>query len=103
PNVAPFISKQLIQHLVKSNPTPAYVQRVATVFTQTQGDMKAVITAILLDSEARANDEGGADQPNDGHLQEPALYITGIVRAFGGQMTPQNYFAYNLSSQGQDL
>jgi uncharacterized protein (DUF1800 family) len=103
PNTAPFISKLLIQHLVKSNPTPAYVQRVATTFTQTQGDMKAVVTAILLDSEARANDEGGADQPNDGHLQEPALFISGIVRAFGGLMNAQNYFAYNMASQGQDL
>ena len=67
-NVAPFISKQLIQHLVKSNPTPAYVARVAQVFTQNSGDIPKVVTAILLDQEARANDAGGSDLPTDGHL-----------------------------------
>ncbi len=103
PNVAPFISKQLIQHLVKSNPSPAYVQRVATAFTQSSGDMKTVITAILLDAEARANDAGGADQATDGHLQEPALFIPAFVRAFGGTMTPANYFANDLASLGQDI
>ena len=103
PNTAPFISRRLIQHLVKSNPTPAYVQRVAAVFTQSGGDMKQVITAILLDTEARANDEGGADQPTDGHFQEPALFLTGLVRAFGGQMTAANYYQQELGSMGQDI
>jgi uncharacterized protein (DUF1800 family) len=67
----------LIQHLVKSNPSPAYIQRVAAAFANNgngvRGDMQAVITAILLDPEARANDNGGNDQPTDGHLQEPAF------------------------------
>ena len=103
PNTAPFISKQLIQHMVKSNPSPQYVQRVSTAFVQSQGDMPTVITAILLDPEARANDEGGNDQPTDGHLQEPALTIAGFVRAFGGQTTATNYFASNLTSMGEDL
>jgi len=107
PNVGPFVSKLLIQHLVKSNPSPAYVQRVATAFANNgsgvRGDMKAVITAILLDPEARANDDGGSDQATDGHLQEPALYIAGIVRAFGGTMGPQNYFGWDLSNMSQDL
>ena len=103
PNVAPFISKQLIQHLVKSNPTPAYVQRVAQAFTQSNGDMPTVITAILLDQEARANDQGGSDQATDGHLQEPALFVPGIVRAFNGQMTTANYYANNLAAMGQDI
>jgi uncharacterized protein (DUF1800 family) len=84
PNTAPFISKQLIQHLVKSNPSPQYVQRVSTAFTQSNGDMPTVITAILLDTEARANDAGGNDQPTDGHFQEPALLIPAVVRAFAG-------------------
>ena len=83
PNVGPFVGKLLIQHLVKSNPSPAYVQRVASAFADNghgvRGDMKAVLTAILLDPEARANDEGGDDQANDGHLQEPILFIAGIV------------------------
>lgn len=103
PNVAPFISKQLIQHLVKSNPTPAYVQRVATVFAQRSGDLPAVVKAILLDTEARANDVGGNDLAADGHLQEPALFIPAFVRAFGGQMTTGNYYASTLASLGEDI
>ena len=92
---------------MKSNPSPAYVGRVAAAFNNNgqgvRGDMMATITAVLLDPEARANDNGGSDQVSDGHLQEPALYIAGIVRAFGGQMTDQNYFPWNLSQMGQDL
>jgi uncharacterized protein (DUF1800 family) len=107
PNVGPFVGRLLIQHLVKSNPSPAYVQRVAAAFANNgqgvRGDMKAVITAILLDPEARANDNGGADMPTDGHLQEPALFITGMVRAFGGTVTNQNYFSWDLSNMNQDL
>jgi uncharacterized protein (DUF1800 family) len=103
PNTAPFISKQLIQHMVKSNPSPQYVLRVATAFTQSNGDMPTVITAILLDPEARANDQGGNDQPTDGHLQEPALLIPAVVRAFAGQMTTANYYPSTLASMGQDL
>jgi uncharacterized protein (DUF1800 family) len=103
PNVAPFISKQLIQHLVKSNPTPAYVTRVAQAFTESNGDMPTVVTAILLDTEARANDAGGNDQPTDGHLQEPALFIPGFVRAFSGTMTPANYYSQTLAMLGEDI
>ena len=67
PNVGPFIGKQMIQHLVTSNPSPAYVERVAKVFnndcnalypagcTNTRGNMKAVVQAILLDPEARGD------------------------------------------------
>ncbi len=102
-NVAPFISKQLIQHLVESNPSPAYVARVAAAFTQSHGDMPTVITAILLDAEARANDAGGNDLPADGHLQEPALFIPGFVRAFSGTMTTANYYAQTLASLGEDI
>jgi len=107
PNVGPFVCKQLIQHLVKSNPSPAYVERVAAVFDNNgkdaRGDMQAVVTAILMDPEARANDEGGDDQPTDGHLQEPALFIAGMVRAFGGTMNDQNYFAWDLQNQGENI
>jgi hypothetical protein len=107
PNIAPFVGKLLIQHLVKSNPSPAYVSRVAAAFNGTngapRGDMKNVINAILLDPEATANDNGGADQSYDGHLQEPALFIAGIYRAFGGTMDDQNYFGWDLSNMGQDI
>jgi uncharacterized protein (DUF1800 family) len=83
PNVGPFICKQLIQHLVASSPSPAYVGRVAAVFandgTGKRGNMKAVITAILSDVDARAADTS----PNfdGGHLREPMLYIANVMRA----------------------
>jgi len=106
-NVGPFVGKILIQHLVKSNPSPAYVQRVAAAFANNgsgvRGDMKAVITAILLDTEARANDNGGNDLANDGHLQEPVLFIAGMVRAFGGAMAVNNYFGWDLVNMSQDI
>lgn len=61
PTMAPFVCKQLIQHLVTSNPSPAYIKRVATVFENNgsgvKGDMKSVITAILMDPEARESDQ----------------------------------------------
>jgi uncharacterized protein (DUF1800 family) len=107
PNVGPFVGKMLIQHLVKSNPSPAYISRVAAAFNNNgqgvRGDMVATISAVLLDPEARANDSGGDDQVSDGHLQEPALFIAAMVRAFGGQMTDQNYFPWDLVNLGQDL
>jgi uncharacterized protein (DUF1800 family) len=107
PNIGPFVGTLLIQHLVKSNPSPAYVSRVAAAFNNNgsgvRGDMKAVISAILLDPEARANDQGGDDQPTDGHLQEPALFIAGMIRAFGGQMNDSNYYQWDLANLGQDL
>jgi uncharacterized protein (DUF1800 family) len=106
-NVGPYIGMLLIQHMVKSNPSPAYIQRVAAAFADNglgvRGDMGAVVTAILLDPEARANDNGGSDQPTDGHLQEPALLIAGMVRAFGGQMNLQNYFSYDLFTLNEDI
>ena len=107
PNAGPFVAAQLIQHLVKSNPSPAYIYRVASVFNSNsqgvRGDMQATIAAVLLDPEARANDNGGSDQVTDGHLQEPALFIAGMVRAFGGQMNDQNYYASDLAALGQDI
>ncbi len=107
PNAGPFVGKLLIQHLVKSNPSPAYISRVAAAFNGgngvARGDMKNVITAILTDPEAIANDEGGADQPTDGHLQEPALFIAAMVRAFGGAMNDQNYYSSDLASLGEDI
>jgi len=81
-NVGPFIGKQLIQKLVTSDPTPAYVARVAAVFNNNgvgvRGDLRAVVRAILLDPEAR-----GARKidPAYGKLIEPVLYMTSIARA----------------------
>jgi uncharacterized protein (DUF1800 family) len=88
PNLPPFVSKQLIQHLVTSNPSPAYIERVANVFANNgkgvRGDMKAVVTAILLDPEARRGDLPGTANPVDGHLREPIFYMVGLLRAFNG-------------------
>jgi len=90
PNVGPFLSKQLIQHLVTSNPSPAYVERVARVFnddcsglypqgcSNVRGNLKLVVRAILLDPEARGDVK---TDPNYGKLREPAQYITGFLRA----------------------
>ena len=84
PNVAPFISRQLIQRLVTSNPIPAYVARVASVFNNNgsgvKGDMKAVISAILLDNEAR--NSANLTNPQFGKVREPILRFTAWARAF---------------------
>jgi uncharacterized protein (DUF1800 family) len=73
PNVGPFIGKQLIQRLVTSNPSPAYVSRVSAAFNDNgqgvRGDMKAVIKAILLDPEARSCQ--AVQDPQSGKLREP--------------------------------
>jgi uncharacterized protein (DUF1800 family) len=84
PNLPPFVCKQLIQRLVTSNPSPAYVQRVAAVFQDdgqgVRGDMQAVITAILMDEEARNLTSNNG--PNYGRVQEPMLRFTHMARAF---------------------
>lgn len=85
PNVGPFIGKQLIQRLVTSNPSAAYVSRVAGAFNDNgsgvRGDMQAVISAILLDPEARGGMHGDSAY---GHLREPALFIAHFYRTLGG-------------------
>ena len=89
PNVPPFVSKQLIQRLVTSNPTPAYVGRVAAVFADngsgTRGDLRAVVRAILLDSEARA--DTGTSSTTGGKLREPVMRLANWARAFGATST----------------
>lgn len=85
PNVAPFISRQLIQKLVCSNPSPAYVARVATVFQNdgagVAGNLQAVIKAVLLDAEARQPPTGSA-AASYGKLREPILRLSAWARAF---------------------
>ncbi len=84
PNVGPFIGRLLIQRLVKSNPTPAYIERVAMAFNNNgngvRGDMKAVIRAILTDSEAL--DCSWKEHPYSGKLREPSLMYIQALRAF---------------------
>jgi uncharacterized protein (DUF1800 family) len=84
PNVGPFFGRQMIQRLVTSNPSPAYVTRVATAFNNNgkgvRGDLKAVIRAILLDPEARGEEYIGL--PNGGKLREPMLRFVQWARTF---------------------
>ena len=100
PNVAPFISKLLIQQLVTSNPTPAYVGRVAAVFNDNgrgdRGDLKAVVRAILLDPEARGNIK---TDPDYGKLREPVLFVTNVLRPFNP--TANNNITVPASCNGQ--
>ncbi len=95
PNVGPFVCRQLIQHLVSSNPSPAYVGRVSAVFADNgsgvRGDLQAVLRAILLDSEARAGDSDPTAP--GGHLREPILYLTDVLRGLGATNTdPTGYY-----------
>ncbi len=84
PNVGPFIGMRLIQHFVKSNPSPAYIKRVAMVFNNNgqgvRGDLKSVIQAVLLDPEAR-NCEW-IDHPENGKLIQPIERFTSLFKAF---------------------
>jgi uncharacterized protein (DUF1800 family) len=89
PNVGPFIGRQLIQRLVTSNPSPAYVARVATAFDDNgqgvRGDMKAVVRAILLDPEAR--DDTAAGTAGAGKVREPVLRVAAWLREFDAKST----------------
>lgn len=91
PNLPPFVCQQLIEKLVSSNPSPAYVQRVSQAFTTgkfnsygsgNRGDMQATVAAILLDPEARRGDLSATANPNDGKLREPVVMEVSIARAF---------------------
>ena len=100
PNVGPFIGRQLIQKLVTSAPSPAYVGRVAAVFNNNgrgvRGDLKAVVRAILLDTEARA-----ADPPASfGKLREPVLRLAQWLRAFDATSISGEY---KMSGEGDNV
>ncbi len=103
PNTGPFIGKQLIQHLVTSNPSPAYVARVTAAFNNNgqgvRGDMRAVLRAVLLDAEARGDFKTAADF---GKLREPALLVTGVVRALNGA-SDGVYLLSQSTNMGQNV
>jgi uncharacterized protein (DUF1800 family) len=108
PTMAPFISQQLIQHLVTSNPSPAYIKRVSSVFsndgTGTAGNMQAVITAILTDPEARAADDPNAPaNPSFGHLREPVLFMTNLLRGLNGTLGANSAINNQTTSLSQNL
>lgn len=94
PNIAPFVGRQLIQFLVSSNPSPAYVQRVAAAFDAgrfesggrsfgagAKGDLAATVAAVLLDAEARGD---GPASARAGRLREPVQMMAGVLRALDG-------------------
>ena len=101
PNTAPFIATRLIRSLVTSNPTPGYIQRVADVFAGagggTAGDLKAVVTAILLDAEARQDQA----MVNQGRLKDPILQISGFLRALNGQFSSTQQLSYLFEYMSQ--
>jgi uncharacterized protein (DUF1800 family) len=109
PNVGPFIGKQLIQHLVTSNPSSAYVRRVSAAFDDNgqgvRGDLRAVVKAILLDEEALT---AVIPDGNSGHLKHPVLLITNLLRLFSavsadGSKTSDGYLNPQAVNMGMDL
>lgn len=110
PNTAPFISKQLIQRLVTSNPSNQYVTDVTRTFRATGGNLKAVVKEILLHPEARRT--AGATSPVNtfGRLREPLLRMAHLMRAIphnsaqftGGSSTPF-YLLTDTSDPGSQL
>lgn len=105
PNVGPFFGRQMIQRLVTSNPSPAYVRRVAAAFDDNgagvRGDLKAVWRAVLTDPEALA-----APDPNDplsGKLREPVVRFTSWARSVGLHTESGAYEMYDLSRSDTGL
>jgi uncharacterized protein (DUF1800 family) len=108
PNVGPFLCRQLIQRLVTSNPSPAYVYRCGQAFANSlasqggqgvRGDMKAVIRAILLDWEARSTDL--LSQPGYGKVREPMIRFVALLRALNAQPPSDGRFRYYWQSSAE--
>lgn len=99
-NTAPFVVRQLIQRLVTSNPSPSYIQRVVNIWRNdgqnNEGNLAAVVKAILLDPEAR--DCNGLTDPSFGKMTEPVLRLTHLYRGIGVD-APSGYFF----NHGSDL
>jgi uncharacterized protein (DUF1800 family) len=105
PNLCPFIGRQLIQRLVTSNPSPAYIGRVSAACanngTGVRGDMKAIVRAILLDDEAR--NAAGLTNPQFGKLREPVLRLSQWARCFGATSASGAWQIRNLDSPATSL
>lgn len=105
PNVAPFISRQLIQRLVTSNPVPAYVARVTAVFVNdgngVKGNLKAVIKAILLDDEAR--NKNNISNPQFGKVREPIMRFAAWARAFNANSATDTWALGDTSDPASKL
>lgn len=98
PNVGPFMAKRLIQHFVKSNPSPEYISEIAGIFNDNgagvRGDLGAMLKAILLHPEARSCES--ISDPLQGKLREPIVRYTTVARHFGG-FSPYDDRYWNLS------
>ncbi|MFT4179207.1 MAG: DUF1800 domain-containing protein [Thermomonas sp.] len=97
-NTAPFISRQLIQRFVTSNPSPAYIGRVVTAWNQNSGNLGKVIRAILLDKEART--APAASDVTYGKAREPLIQLTTLWRAFDAKYLPRadGQYRFNFSA-----
>src|SRR3984885_11057326 len=109
PTMAPFVSQQLIQHLVTSNPSPQYIGRVSSVFQNdgsgATGNLQAVINAILTDPEARAGDDPTAttNNANFGHMREPVLFLSNLLRGLNATLTSNSAIYRDSSELGEDV
>jgi uncharacterized protein (DUF1800 family) len=117
PNLPPFVARRMIQHLVTSNPSPTYVTRVANSFASgtftsgsvtfgvasDRGNMQALIAAVLLDPEARRGDDPTTENPVDGHLREPVLFVANVLRAFHATTDVNNSIAYLALDMGGEF
>ena len=105
PNTGPFFCRQMIQRLTTSNPTPAYVARVAAVFANNgagvRGDLSKVFKAILLDEEARSS--AGLTQAEYGKLREPMLRLVQWARSFGVTSNSGDWKIGDLSNAATQL
>ncbi|MBL8222469.1 MAG: DUF1800 domain-containing protein, partial [Bryobacterales bacterium] len=97
PNVPPFVALRLIQRLVMGQPSPAYVQRVATRFQQTGGDLWETVKAIVTDTEA---DSVNISQ---GKLREPVLFVLSFLRALDAEVTGEHSLNSYSNNMGQNL
>ena len=108
PNVGPFFGKQMIQRLVTSNPSPAYVARVAKAFNDNgagvRGDLAAVFAAVLLDDDARGPAGlSGAGQNGFGKLREPMVRLVQWARTFGATSSRGSWKMGDLSNPATQL
>lgn len=100
PNVGPFVSRQLIQQLVTSNPSPAYVADIAGVFNDSggvRGDLAAVVRAILTHPEASLT------TLTNGKLAEPALFVVSILRGLNASVTDHPFMSDRAEQMGQKV
>ncbi len=113
PNLPPFVARRMIQHLVTSNPSPTYVTNAANAFKTgtftsngttfgdgSRGNMQALLAAVLLDPEARRGDDPTTETPQDGHLREPVLFVTNVLRAFHATTDANNSIVYLALDMG---